>query len=234
MTAIYKRELKSYFTSPIGYIFLAIMVFFQGQYFAAMFSAGLPDITYIFNQMYIYVFFLVPILTMRTMSEDRRLKTDQALLTSPVSLTGIVMGKFLSTFTIFILSYSITLVFEIILAFQSVSINWLVYIGNILGIGLMGAALIAMGIFISALTESQVAAAFGTFVATIVIYMLDFFTNLINVNIVTKIVEWISFMGRYNTFVNGVIDYSNALFFIGFAAIFLFLTVRVLEKRRYS
>lgn len=234
MRAVFKREFKSYFTSPVGYIFLAIMMFFEGWFFAGMYNEGYADITYIFSQTYMFVFVLVPILTMRTMSEDRRQKVDQALITSPVSLYSIVFGKFFATLLIFLLSYSITIVFQIIIAFQHVSLNWLVYIGNILGIGFMGSALIAMGIFISSLTENQLTAAVGSFTLSFVIYLLDYLASLINVNVITKVVEWISFVGRYNTFTQGIIDYSNAVFFIGFTAIFLFLTVRVLDKRRYS
>ena len=123
MRAIFKRELRAYFTSPIGYIFIAVMAAFEGSFFARMFSAGYPDITYVFNQMYMLTFLLIPVLTMRTMSEDRAHKVDQVLITSPVSLTGIVMGKFFATLTIFLSGYAMTLVFQIIVAFQNVTVN---------------------------------------------------------------------------------------------------------------
>ena len=109
-----------------------------------------------------------------------------------------------------------------------------IYIANVLGIALMGSALIALGVFISSMTENQLVAAVVSFTVSFLIYMLDNFASMINNNIVTTAVGWVSFVGRYNTFVEGVIDYSNAIFFVGFAAIFIFLTVRVLEKRRYS
>lgn len=234
MKAIFKRELRAYFTSPIGYLFLAAMAAFEGSFFARMYSAGYPDITYVFNQMYILTFLLIPVLTMRTMSEDRAHKVDQVLITSPVSLTGIVMGKFFATLTIFLSGYAMTVVYQIIIAFQDVTVNWLVFVGNLLGTAFMGSALIALGIFISSLTESQIAAAFGTFTLCLLISLLDYLASLVNLKVVTVIVTWISFVGRYNTFVEGIIDYSNVFFFVGFAAIFLFLTVRVLDKRRYS
>lgn len=234
MGAIFKRDFKSYFTSPIGYVFMAIMTFFQGWFFTDMYAHGYPDVTYIFGQCVSFVFFLIPILTMRTMSEDRRQKVDQVLITSPVSLTSIVLGKFFATLSIFMLSFSITIVFQVIIALQGISLNWLTYLGNLLGMLFIGSALIALGIFISALTENQITAAVASFAFSFVIYMLDYFAKSINVNFVTKIVGWISFVGRYQTFVQGVIDYSNIIFFVGFAAIFLFLTIRVLDKRRYS
>lgn len=234
MSAIFKREFKSFFVSPTGYVILAVMTVFQGLYFSQLFEAQSADIGYVFSQMVMIMFFVIPILTMRTMSEDRRQKVDQVLITSPVSLYSIVLGKFLATFVIFMLGYAITILFEIIIAAQGVSINLLEYIGNMLGVALSGAALIALGIFISSLTESQLIAAIASFAVSLLIYMMDYFSGLINLKVVTKIVEAISFTGRYAAFAEGVLDYSNIVFFLCFAAVFLFLTVRVLDKRRYS
>ncbi len=236
MSAIFKREFKAYFTTPIGYVFLALMAFSQGMGFSDLYKYGSADISYIFSTFLSFaaIFLLIPVLTMRTMSEDRRQKVDQVLITSPVSLYSIVFGKFFATLAIFMLGYSLSPVFQIIIAFQGVTVNWLIFIGNLLGVMLIGAALIALGIFISALTESQLVAAVASFAATIVLYLMDGIAESIGVKWVTKLVEWISFVGRYNTFTQGVIDYSNAVFFLGFAAIFIFLTVRVLDKRRYS
>lgn len=235
MGAIFKRDFKSYFTSPVGYLFIAIMMFFEGWSFATLYSKNSTDISVIFLSQYMFVFFLIPFLTMRTMSEDRRQKVDQALITSPVSLYGIVFGKFFATFAIFMISYSITLVFQVILAFQpDAVVNWLIYSGNVLGIALMGGALIALGIFVSSLTENQLVAAVCSFAATYLIYSLDSLAGIINISWVTSIVNAISFVGRYTTFTEGIIDYSNIVFFVGFAAIFIFLTVRILDKRRYS
>lgn len=234
MGAIFKREFKAYFTSPMGFVVLAIMTLFQGFYFSQLFAAQSTDIGFVFSQMVMIMFFIIPILTMRTMSEDRRQKVDQVLITSPVSLYSIVLGKFLATFVIFMLGYAITVLFEIIIAAQDVSINLLEYIGNLLGVALAGSSLISLGIFISSLTESQLIAAVASFAISLLIYMLDYFSSLINVVFVNKIVEAISFTGRYSAFVEGVIDYSNIVFFLSFSAVFLFLTVRVLDKRRYS
>lgn len=236
MGAIFKREFKSFFTTPIGYVFLALMMFAHGMSFTYMYSAGSADISYIFSTFLSFaaIFLLIPVLTMRTMSEDRRQKVDQVLITSPVSLYSIVLGKFFATLAIFMLGYTMTFVFQVIVAFQGVTVNWLIYIGNILGVMFIGSALIALGIFISSLTESQIVAAVASFAASILLYIMDSVAESINVKAVTKVVEWISFIGRYNTFATGIIDYSNAVFFLGFTAIFIFLTVRVLDKRRYS
>lgn len=236
MSAIFKREFKSFFITPLGYVVIAIMMLFHSLAFTSMYSYGLTDIGYVFGSgfSFVAIYVLIPILTMRTMSDDRRQKTDQVLFTSPVGLYSIVFGKFFATLAIFMLSYVTTFVFQVIIAFQDVSINWLLYIGNILGVFFMGSALIALGVFISSLTESQIISVVISFAASLVLAMMDNVSQMINVPFVTKIIEKISFVGRYNTFCYGIIDYSNIVFFVGFAAIFIFLTVRVLDKRRYS
>ena len=233
MQAIFKRELKSYFVSPVGYVVLAVFLIFSGFYFSYMFSNGYPDVTFVFSQMFSITLFIVPILTMRLMSEDRRQKVDQVLLTAPVKLSSIILGKFFAAVAVLALGFANTLIFQIILSFY-VSLNWLVYLGNFVGIMLLGSSLIAIGLFISALTESQMVAAVGTFAVSLFIIMLDSLSGTLNISFLTKITDWISFSSRYNTFVSGVFDYSNLIFFVSVAAIFLFLAVRTLEKKRWA
>ncbi len=233
MGAIFKREFKAYFTSPIGYVILAVFMFFSGLYFSYLYMYGYADISFVFSQMFTIVLFVVPIITMRTMSEDRRQKVDQALLTAPVSLTSVVMGKFLAALCVFALGFVPTFVFQLIFSMY-LTPQWLIYFGNMVGILLFGGAMIAAGVFISSLTESQMVAAIGSFALSLFVLMMDTFASVINLPFVTKVAEWLSFSGRYNTFVSGVFDYANVLFFVGFAAIFLFLTVRVLDKKRWG
>lgn len=234
MSAIFKREFRAYFMSPMGYIVVGILVFFQSLFFAYLYSMGSPDLSYIFAQCSTITLFVVPVLTMRTMSEDRKQKVDQVLLTSPVGLYSIVFGKFFATFSVYMMSFAVTVIFQIIVAFQKVTVNLLAYFGYLLGTALFGAALIALGIFISSLTESQFIAAIGSYAFSLLCIMIDFVESVIDVSWVTKLSEWISFTGRFNAFTTGVIDYSNIVFFVCFAAVFIFLTVRVLDKRRYS
>ena len=115
-----------------------------------------------------------------------------------------------------------------------VKLNWYVYFSNVVGLLLFGAAIIAVGIFVSSLTESQVIAAIGSFAISLFILTLDTIAEMVNIGFITKVVEWFSFSGRYSTFVSGILDYSNIVFFVSFVAVFLFLTVRILDKRRWA
>ena len=233
MGAIFKREFKAYFKSPVGYVILAIYLFFLGLFFTTMYASGYPYTSFIFGQLFSIVLFTVPIITMRLMSDDKRQKTDQALLTAPVKLSGIVMGKFLAAFAFFSLSLLETIIFQLIFLANGAA-DWSSFFGNIIGIALFGGALISVGLFVSSLTESQAVAAIGSFAISMSLMMLDTITASVNIPFLNKVVEWISFSGRYQTFTEGIFDFSNVVFFISFVALFLFFTVRVLEKKRYS
>ena len=233
MLAILKREFKSYFTSPIGYVCLAVFVAFEGFYFSMLYSAGFPDVSYVYSGMFTISLFIIPILTMRLLSEDKRQKVDQALLTAPVSLWAIAVGKFLAALSVFALGFSPTLIYQLILQAVS-SPDWLVFFGNYLGIVLLGASLISLGLFISSLTESQVVSAVGNFAVSLAILSLDSLVSVANNSFISDMVSWISFSTRYNAFVSGTFDITNLIFFLSFTVVFLFLTVRVLEKKRYS
>ncbi len=233
MLAILKREMSNYFTSPIGYIFLAVFYFFSGMFFTSVLAANTTDITYVFSSLFTVLVFIIPLLTMRSMSEEKKQKTDQLLLTAPISLGSLVLGKFLAAFLMYCIAVSVTVVYALILAAFATP-EWMVVIGNILGALLLGAALIAIGVFISSLTENQLIAAVGSFAVMMFILMIDGFASLISNTFIASIVSTLSFMTRYNNFVTGILNISDLLFFLSFAVVFIYLTVRVLEKRRWG
>lgn len=233
MQAILRREFSSYFRSPLGYIFLALFYFFGGQFFSTVFSMGYNLIAYVFNSMFTILMFIVPILTMKLMSEELRQKTDQALFTAPVSVHGIVWGKFLAAFSLFGIAVASTVVYFLVLSAFS-SPQWSIFIGNLLGLLLMGAALISIGLFISSLTESQMVAAVATFSAIYFVFLIDSVSSLIPVAWLKTVLSQLSFMSRYSDFTSGILSIPNILFFVSVIVVFNFLTVRFLEKKRWS
>ncbi|MBO5976044.1 MAG: ABC transporter permease subunit [Oscillospiraceae bacterium] len=234
MTAVFKREVRAYFQSPLGYVFIAVMYFFTAYYF---FTYNLynntTDMSALFNQLFSVVLFLVPILTMRLMSEDKRARTDQLLLTAPVSRIGIVLGKYFSAFCVYLVAISASLLMAVVLSVYG-SPDWPVIIGNIIGLVLLGAALIAICMFLSSITESQVIAAVSGFAVSLFLVLVDALIYVVSGELVQKIFSYMSFNGRYNGFTIGIIDFSNVLFFLSIAAMFVLLTAAVLEKRRWS
>ena len=234
MGAIFRRELLAYFTTPIGYIFLAIFYAGSGLFFnMTSLSSGSADLAYTFTLIIYVLLVVIPILTMRTLSEEKNQKTDQCLLTAPVSLGGLVLGKFLAALVIFSLAVFITVIYAVVVS-AFADPDWLVVIGNIVGFMLLGSAFISIGIFVSSLTENQVVSAIISFAAMLLCYLLSSIAQLIPVEWLSKVVSNLSFVDRYTGFTYGLFDLSNALFFVSVTAVFLYLTVRVLEKRRWS
>ena len=163
MRAIYERELKSYFYSMTGYVFIAFLTMFMGIYFMVYnMINGYPYFSYTLNSTLMILMIAVPILTMRSMADERRSRTDQMLLTSPVSLWGIIMGKYLSMITVFAVPMAMACLCPLI-----IKANGTAYLAedyaSILAFFLLGCVYIAIGLFISSLTESQLIAAAGTF-----------------------------------------------------------------------
>lgn len=234
MTAIYQREMRSYLTSAVGYVFLAVFYAIAGYYFfATSLVSNSTDLSYVFSNLFSIVIFLVPMLTMRLFSEERRQKTEQALFTAPVSFTGVVMGKFLACLTMYLLGMGVTLLYFLVMcAFQIPDVA--VFCGNFLGLFLLGAALCAIGIFISSLTESQVIAAVGSLAIGLFLLFANSFTPVVSSEWINTVMDGISFYQHYLDFTRGLLNLSDLTFFVSVTALFLFLTVRHLERRRIS
>ena len=234
MFSIMRRELASYFHSPIGYIFIAAFHFFAGiAFFTGNLMSQNADLGGVFSYLFTFVLFLVPVLTMRLFSEDRKNKTDQALLTAPITITGMVFGKFLAATVIFLAALSVTLVYGLVIAVFTPP-NWASIFGNFASTLLLGVSLIAIGMFISSMTENQVIAAVGGFAVALLLMLIDMFGQVFTQPWVLTVINALSFFKRYSSFSLGIFEYSSVLFFISVCAVFIFLTVRVYEKRRWS
>ncbi len=235
MGAIFKREFRSFFTSPVGYVVLAVIACASGYFFFAFnIYSGSSDLSYVYGNLFTIVMLVLPILTMRLFSDEKRQRTDQALLTSPVSLTGIVFGKFFAALLMFALSLLITLVFAVVIAFQ-VSPSWSVVFGNFLGLLMVGGLIISIGLLISSLTESQLIAAICTLGVSVILIMMDTLSSIFsNFTVVKTVINFLSVSQKYSEFTTGILDYANVIFFLSMQALFLFLTVRVLDSKRWN
>ena len=238
MKAIFLKEMNAYFKSPLGFTIIGIFFFFAGLFYSMIFAQGVADSGIMFHQMFIILLFLIPILTMRLFSEEKRQKTDQALLSSPASLFHIVAGKFLAALSVLGIAMSIFLILQIVTAAYAsraeVSVDWLVFIGNMLGMLLLASALIAIGIFISALTESQMVAAIIGFSVSLLLIMLDSFAHSLPFAFLRNTALFLSFMERYYAFTRGILSYADVIFFISVAILFMFFTAKILERKRYA
>ncbi|MBR0142299.1 MAG: ABC transporter permease subunit [Ruminococcus sp.] len=234
MGAIYRREMGAFFTSGVAYVFLTVFFLLSGIFFYnGVILSGTTETSNMFGSMFIIVLFLIPILTMKLMSEEKKNRTDQGLLTAPVGLWSIVLGKYFSALTLFIIAESIVFVYSIILGYLG-NIVWTTLLGNYFAMLFLGAGFIAIGIFVSSLTENQMASAVASMLVLFMLYLLDTFAANISNETLKKIVLSFSFYSKYIEFTRGVFSLPSVVFFISTAFLFNFFTVRVLDKRRWG
>ncbi len=234
MIAILKKELSLYFHTIMGFIFVSVFMIFASYYF---FSYNIvrnsSDLSMLFETLLLTLIFLVPVLTMRLLSEERKTKSDQILLTSPVSITGIVMGKYLAALIVFLIPIVFSLIFPYIL-FANGNPEPGVIVSVYIGFIIIGAVFISIGMLISALTENQVIAAIFTFGALLIIQIFDSVRGSVGNQTVISFLKWCSITERYKSFCMGVLNFADIIYLLSLAALFVFLTIQVIQKRRWS
>lgn len=234
MSAIIKREINTYFSSAIGYVFLSIFYIFAGfNFFTYCLYSNSSSLTYVYKYLFTFTCFIIPILTMRLISEDKKQKTDQALYTAPIRLSSIALGKFISAIIVFTIAISITLIYALIISFFTMP-DWPVVIGSFLGILLLGSALISIGMFLSSLTENQVIAAISTLGVGLFIIFMDSIASVIKNKFIKESLNSLSFNSHYQNFSLGIFNFTDIIFFLTVTALFIFLTVYVLAKKRWN
>ena len=212
MFAIFKRELKAYFTSPLGYVFLAIFYAFSGLFFYIFsLSVGSTDISSVFLMMFIVLMVFVPLLTMRLLSEDKKQKTDQLILTAPVSLLSIVMGKFLAAYAIFAIGVAVMPVYGFVMS-TFATVSWLPIWGNTVGLLLLGGIFVSIGLFISSLTENQMIAAIGGFFINLMILLMNTLKSALPNGFLQDVLSSISVYSRYSEITSGIFSLSSLIF----------------------
>jgi ABC-2 type transport system permease protein len=288
MLAVFKRELRAYFQSPIGFVVIGLFVFLSAIFFAATNLLGASsEYNGLLSTMAFIFLFLVPILTMRLLTEEKRQHTDQMLITSPLSVTAIVIGKYLAAVAVFLITLLVTVLFPIMMSFFALlGLEWWKILGGYIGLFLLGSAFIAVGLFFSSLTESQIVAAVATYTALLVMWIIDavagmvptgWFAGLVFLalaaaavallvwfttrsipaaivvavvlggavaavavlqrplleGLIAKVLAWFSLLKRYEDFNLGILGLSPVVYYLSFSAAFVFLTVRMIDRKRW-
>lgn len=232
MFSILKKEFRSYFTSPTAYVMIGLFVFISSIIFYMNLASGTAEYNFNLSYMSLILVLVVPILTMKILADERKSGTEVLLITSPASLTSIVVGKYLAAFGVFLVMTAITFIYPIILAvLGEPSISEIV--GGYVGFILLGAAFIAFGIFASSLTESQIIAAIVSVVGLLLMWLLQGIAPSLG-GIWSKILSWFSLYSRTEDFFAGILSLGPVVYYLSFSAVFVFLTIRVIEKRRWS
>jgi ABC-2 type transport system permease protein len=289
MLAVFRREIRAYFNSYIGFTFIGFFLLLAGIFFAfSNLLGGSPNYTGVLGSLTFVFLFLVPILTMRLLSEEMRQKTDQLLITSPLSITGIVIGKYLAAVGVFLITLIITVLYPVIMSFFALGgLGWWEILGGYIGFFLLGSSFIAIGLFFSSLTDNQITAAVISFAALLFIWILDpisqglpadpvaglvflcilgallvllmYFSTrstaaaaatfvvaaaaiiLLYVfsrgsfdGLIGRVLSWFSLLKRYGDFSLGLLGLGPIVYYLSFCGAFVFLAIRMIEKRRWA
>jgi len=288
MFAVFKRELRAYFSSPIGWVVIGLFLFLSGIFFAASNLLGASsEYNGLLGTMAFLFLFVVPILTMRLLTEEVRQHTDQLLITSPLSVTAIVVGKYLAAVAVYLITLIVTVLYPVLMSFFALlGLEWWKILGGYIGLFLLGSSFIAVGLFFSSLTESQIVAAVATYAALLVMWIIDALTNMVPQGwlyglgfvavvgaalalivwastrsipatvatvvvlaaaivvvavlkkdlydgLLAKVMAWFSLLKRYEDFNLGILGLSPVVYYLSFCAAFVFLTVRMIDRKRW-
>ena len=251
---IFKKEFKSYFASPVAYVVITMFLILTGYFFynsLALFSTisfqatmnpmlakqvGLLNITEsvvrpLFGNISIILLLMVPLLTMRLFSEEKKSGTIELLLTYPVTDMGILLGKFFACMAVFIIMIALTILYPLlVIVFGQPEIGPI--ITGYIGLFLVGASFVSLGIFASSLTENQIIAATVAFGLLLLFWMISFSASLAGQTL-GDILSYISLTAHLESFAKGVIDTTDIVYYLIFISLFLFLTLRILESKKW-
>ena len=248
MFAIYKKELKSYFINAIGYVYVGVFLAAAALLccYTTLISKTYDTGTY-FTMLLFSFIILIPLLTMKLFAEEKKLRTEQLLMTAPVSIWGMVLGKFFAAATLFVGSVLVSCInlfpLYVYANTERLSQDAEVFrigpstpeiISCVIGVILIGLAFISIGLFVSSLTENQLAAAIITVAIILVMLILGVVNEFIHVYAIRFVIDWICIISRFSNFTTGIIDYAAILYYLSISGVFLLLTVRVYDKRRWG
>jgi ABC-2 type transport system permease protein len=236
MLVIFKREIRAFFSSPMAYVLIGVFILLTSISFDSEIQSGSAEIANILSIMNILLIFIVPLMTMRTIAEERKTNTEVLLLTSPVSIDKIVFGKYLALICEFLVMVALSLVFPLLqYIFRNTGNPPIApyLIGGYVGFILVGIAFYAIGLFFSSLTENQIIAAISSVLALAIMFLMDSIAGLIG-GFLGSALQWFSLFSRYQDFTAGLIGLAPIVYYLSFGGLFIFLTIRVIERRRWS
>lgn len=242
MFSVYKKEMRSYFSTPTGYIFMGVFLALSGFIFSmTTLLMETSDISfYCMVMMFVYIVIL-PLLTMKSLSEEKKSRTEQLLLTAPLSLTNMILAKFFAALTMFVgtllvssLNFYTLFKFGVLDYKGDTTVSAAILLGNVIALFLIGTCFIAIGIFVSSLTENQFAAAITTIGILLFLLIIGFLNSLIDSYVIRTVISWVSIFNRYSNFTYAIFDVNAVIYYLSISIVFIFLTIRIYEKRRWS
>jgi ABC-2 type transport system permease protein len=226
------KELRSYFVSPIAYIIVAFWLVITGLFFTASATAGDASMRNVFGVIPILLLLISPALTMRLLAEESRTGTLELLLTAPVKDWSVVVGKFLGALGLFVAMMFLTVLYPLILVLFRGDPDWGPIWSGYLGLLLLGMAFLSVGLLASALTSNQILSAVIALALLLVLFIITVLTSNVPPNVAAVLAK-LSIGDRYDPFTRGIVDLTDVVYFLTFTGAVLFITVQIVEARRY-
>lgn len=234
MIAIFKREFRSFFYTPIGYVFIGI---FSGLAGVIFYTSNLKtlsgEVLLFFSQLTVLIMLLSPMLTMRLLCEERQKRTEPLLMTSPVSLGSIVWGKYFAAAAVLFLAILLTNVFTLIIGVYG-TLFWSEWFVGTLGLVLQSLAFLALDLLVTCFSKNQISAAMAAFGANFLLWMVDLVARYISVGFLSNALNFISLYGRYEPFILGQLSFANVLFYLSFIIACMVCAIHVMDTRRFA
>lgn len=233
MTAVWKKEMRQYMTSVIGAVFLASYAGLTGYYFVVgNLLAGDGDASVLFHSIFSVLMVLIPMLTMRLFAEERKQYTEQLLLTAPVSVMKIVMGKFFAAACIFLIGSIPVILAVAVLAWYD-CFHLLETVGNWCGLCVIGSTFLSIGMFSSSVTENQIVAAIMSYIILLGLWILDFLKYYVQNRWAVALIEYLSFRSHFDELAAGIFSFSTLVYFLTLTCFMLTWTQLILENRKW-
>lgn len=249
---IVKKEMRLYFTSPVAWVIITIFLVIAGYFFynifafytlASMQSAMNPQMARelnvtdsvlrpLFSNVSVILLLLMPLITMRLFAEERRSGTIELLLTYPIRDGAVLIGKYLAALAVYVLMLALTLLYPAIV-FYFARLEWGPLLTGYLGLLLMGATFLAVGIFASSLTENQIVASVTTFGVLLILWVIGWSAEYAG-GTWGRVLSHLSLLDHFDTFARGVLDTKDVIYYVDVTIVALFLTLRSLEARRWK
>jgi ABC-2 type transport system permease protein len=240
--ATFTRELRAYFFSPLAYVVLFFFLVVNGIVFTLVISflndprsPGGPPLTLFFGGTFFFwltLIFLLPVLTMRLLSEEYRSGSIEVLMTAPVTETQVVAGKYLAALVFYLFLWLPTLAYSGIVAHFN-KVDWGPVAAGYLGVVGIGAMFLAVGLFASAMTKNQLVAAIITFALLIFLFAVGFLENLVTSDLAKRAIGYVNLLDHMDEFAKGIVDSRHLVYYLTATLFFLFLTSRALEDRKW-
>lgn len=234
MGAIYRRDMQCYFYSPAAYVFVGVFLALSSVFFGfGNLAARSSDVMSLIERMSYIWMLLSPVLTMRLIAGERQQRTDQLLYASPCSLSGLVAGKYAAACTVLLIAVCATVMYPLVVAVYGTLYVPEALVGY-LGLILTGCAFIALDLFVSCFARSQMTAVVAGMGVNLVVWLADAMSRALAGTLPARALGFISLYARFEPFVRGQMSLSNVFYDLLFIFIMLFLSVRVLDARRWS